>query len=124
MNHEVFYDEASNLVVIRVKGKLTEDDIVQMSVDNHRYKKNYSLVLDLREATGMLDKKARHRLKLEYADNPPARTAIAVTNPAVRIVVNLIMGVSRDSQSTRFFESEDAAVGWLKVYSSAGNTGG
>ncbi|MBN2381011.1 STAS/SEC14 domain-containing protein [candidate division WOR-3 bacterium] len=115
MNHEIFYDEDANAVMLRVKGKLTEADIIEMSADNERYKENYSFILDLRQATAMLDKKTRHRLKLETQGNPPSKTAIIVTNPGVRAVVNLIMKFSGKMDDTMFFENEDDALAWLEV---------
>jgi|GEM_PF-5120648 len=114
MNHEVSYDELANLVILRVLGKLTEDDIIELSWDNERYNENYSLILDLSQATAMLDKKTRQRLRYETQTNPPSRTAIILSNSGFRVIVNLLMKISAKTEETKFFETEEEARRWLK----------
>ncbi|MBN2381014.1 hypothetical protein JXM67_14545 [candidate division WOR-3 bacterium] len=111
MGNDFFYDEKANLVDMRVNGKLTEEDITEMSEGKHRYRADYHFLLDIREVTSMLDRKTRHKFKRETDANPPEWTAIIETNPNVRAVENLILKLSGDFKNTRFFEDDERIQG-------------
>ncbi|MBD3284764.1 hypothetical protein GF359_00345 [candidate division WOR-3 bacterium] len=116
MDHKIWYDEEMGVMVIKVVGNYTVDDVKEsMNVMDRIMEKRERcpLIVDLREAPPTLDKKVRKMLKESQEGTEPVKTAMLTSNPAVRMMGKVVTSAMGRGKTTGFFKTMEEAKAWL-----------
>ena len=118
-NFKIWYD--SNLDTLRIKNyyPLTKEDVSKLLPLANKMledKKHRCFLVDLSEVPleKMIDKESRQAIR-GYGDNKDFdKIAVFGASPIARMIAKVMISVAGSSGSTRFFKSEDEAVGWIR----------
>ncbi|NLI97711.1 STAS/SEC14 domain-containing protein [bacterium] len=114
MNHELFFDEENDMIVLRVRGDFAMDDAVRCSefIDKTlKERGSFNVLVDLSEATPSLDKEVRTMLKKQSQEDAVKKFAMVVTHPALRIIGKI---ATSSMSNSKIFKTEEEALRWLK----------
>jgi hypothetical protein len=117
MEHEVWFDESNEVMHIKVVGDFTVEDVTESTRQMEQImadKGNCPLIVDLRDAPPTLDKDVRRILKEQADQQEVAKTAMIVTNPAVRMMGKVVTSAMGRGKTTGFFKTPEDALVWLK----------
>ncbi len=118
-NFKIWYD--SDMEILRIKNyyPMTKDDVSRLLPLANKMlenKKHRRFLVDLSDVPlqKMVDKEARQVIR-NYRDGKDfEKMAIFGASPIARMIAKVMISVAGPSGSTRFFKSEDEAVGWIK----------
>ncbi|MBD3285311.1 hypothetical protein GF338_03140 [candidate division WOR-3 bacterium] len=115
--YKIWFDDKKGVLYVKTFKTIDAEDIHRLmpEVDRllggnpHRY-----ILGDLSEnPSDLLTKEARQAFK-KYKDVEYDRIAVIGVNPITRMVVKIAIKIIGQSDKTRFFNSEDEALKWLR----------
>jgi hypothetical protein len=117
MKYQVWHDKENDVIRFSQTESLNADDIRKVTplIENLAKETGLKCILiDLSEGpAATLDKEARRALKEFAMPELFERIAIFGANPAMRMIAKVIFVITRSSDSTQFFKTENDALRWL-----------
>jgi hypothetical protein len=117
MKHELYYDGEKQVIVLRIKGEFKIDEAretLRMMEDLTGGMDSILVLTDMSEAPARLDRDVRELMKDITKKINIAKTALVMTNPAVRMVSKIVVSAMGNSDNSGFFKTEEEAMAWLK----------
>ncbi|MBD3285313.1 hypothetical protein GF338_03150 [candidate division WOR-3 bacterium] len=118
MKYKVWHDKDNDVIRFSQNESLNADDIREVTPQIEKLARDTGLkhiIIDLSKgATATLDKGARQALKEFAMPDMFDKIAIFGANPAMKMIAKVIFTITRSSESTNFFKTEDDALAWLK----------
>jgi|GEM_PF-875961 len=115
------YDNENDILYLKLLGLVYAEDLPEFIP---RYQKLLAdkprryLLIDMVESVKMdpstLNKEMRNAYKELLDQIDIDKAAIFGTTPAMRMVARIALALSKWSNTTKFFKTEDEALGWLK----------
>lgn len=113
-NHRVWWDDEYHVARLKMIGTVNEEEarstvehIVQLFEDNGRH----YLVVDMSESPEEMDRSAR--AVFQESDVRVDKNAVVGAKKATRIMAKVVMAITGQWDTTRYFETDDEAVEWL-----------
>jgi len=118
MKHKLWYDELNQIVRLSITGKVNEDEARQLlsQADKLYEGLNYpTLLCDLsRGVWPVTPKDTRKVLRERGVKIGLKRIAFLGMSPSLRMVAMVVASIWKASKTTKFCETEQEALAWLK----------
>lgn len=118
MNYTIRYDEEHDALYVKTLAMLTAEDVHEMIPkikEIFKGKGHRRVIGDISQnPAGLLSKDARNAFR-SFADELVFdKIAIIGANPATRMIAKIALQVMGRANVSRFFQSEEEALDWLK----------
>lgn len=117
MKHELHSDEEKQVILMRIRGEFTLEEAIESIKKKEALTKDKDSILvltDMREAPPMLDREVRESTKDISKKLNITKTAMVITNPAVRIASKIVVSAMESADKSGFFKTEEEALEWLR----------
>jgi hypothetical protein len=120
MKHELLFNDKLNTFFLRLVDEITPEDYIAI---NEFYKtlkepKPQKVLIDITRTKMTTwkawDRKTRDKVNASILPFPSGtRVAVVGATPVSRMVLKVALGVYKAIKTSRFFKTEDEALGWL-----------
>ncbi len=115
MKHEQYFDEENKVVVLRIKEEFNLEEAaetVKKMEQLTKCKESILVLTGITSAPPKLDREVREVLKNLPQEMNITKTALILTNPAVRMASRIIVSAMGNSDNANFFKTEKEALRW------------